>query len=174
MFPRKCFTWWPSFAGTAVFFPLLHGNLIRFILFTAVSFFIYVFVCIFFSLFGQYSECLHLFDISHLMPFFLKVVLLLQCNGKMWNRPNTTCMTNTDWGLRPPTDTDVFYQHPERGSPPSVLYQRIYPPAGSSAEEWGALSGGRGFPKAAAIWNWCACLDTRWNLTECNKHLNSF
>lgn len=56
-------------------------------------------------------------------------------------------MTNTDWGLRPPTDTDVFYQHPERGSPPSVLYQRIYPPAGSSAEEWGALSRGQGVPQ---------------------------
>lgn len=68
-----------------LYFPLLHGNLIWFI-FSVQFLFLNVCLCVFFF-FGQYSECLHLFDISHWMPFFLKAVLLLQCNRKMWNRP---------------------------------------------------------------------------------------
>lgn len=61
-------------------------NLIH--IFSTVFFFFLMCVCIFFFL-GQYSECLHLFDISHLMPLKKKkkAVLLLQCNSKMWNQP---------------------------------------------------------------------------------------
>lgn len=57
------------------------------------------------SSFGQYSKCLHLFDISRLMPFFFKFfkdgIYSSSVTAKCEANPNTPRMAHTDWGLGP-------------------------------------------------------------------------
>lgn len=167
--PEKCFTWFPV-PQLCCIPSLLRRNPISFMF--SVPFFLNVFVCIVLSL-RQYSKCLHLFDISHVMPLFLFKggISSSSKTAKCEVNPNTARMAHTDWGPRPCLYTDISYQHTEEWSPPSVLYQRIYYSHRKNSERCVKPSGG-GAVNPWDCYSWIMlCL---LNVTGCDKHLRRF
>lgn len=102
---------------------------------------IYVCLCVFFFLFGQYSECLHLFDISHLMPFFFKGGITLTVSRENVKSPQHN-MYDKQIGAQALDIHRRFLSASREGTPSPVLYQRIYRSLGEAQQRSGESSAG--------------------------------
>lgn len=117
---------------------------------------------------GQYSTCLHLFDISRVMPFFFFKggIYSSSMTAKCEVDQSTPHRAHTDWGPRPWLYTDISYQHREKWNPPSVLYQRIYYSHRKNSERCVKPSGGGAVDPWDCYNGIAVCL--LWYLTKCD------
>lgn len=159
--PEKCFTWLPSFPDSAVFPPCFAEIRPRFVFST---------ICFRASVpsFGQYSKCLHLFDISRVMPFFFPKA---EFTPPAWQQNVKSTWTHHAWrtqtgGPRPWLYTDISYQHREQWNPPSVLYQRIYYSHRKNSDRCVKPSGGGAVDPRDCYNGITLCL--LWYLTKCD------